>query len=69
MEGRESMDWPNNIPSDLRPRLEATLSQRGVGAAEVWGELVAWLRQHQVQPPAHRLPDGSTEDPAPLRFE
>lgn len=49
--------WPNTIPEDLRRRLNQTLSQRHVGAAEVWGDVVDWLRLHGVQPPAHQLPE------------
>lgn len=49
--------WPNNIPADLRRRLDATLSQRSVNAATVWGDVVDWLRKHEVEPPDHPLPE------------
>lgn len=54
------MPWPNTIPADLRPRLDAALSRRSVGAAELWGEVRDWLIKHGVEAP-ERLP----EDPAP----
>jgi hypothetical protein len=33
------MNWPNNIPLDLRKRINNVLGQRSFGAAEVWGEV------------------------------
>jgi hypothetical protein len=49
--------WPNNIPADLRRRLDSTLSLRNVDAATVWGDVVDWLRLHHVDPPDHPLPE------------
>lgn len=47
------MPWPYTVPADLRPRLEAVLSFRSRGAAEVWGEVRDWLEAHGVE-----LPEG-----------
>ena len=54
------MPWPNTIPADLRRLLDSTLSHRSVGAAEIWGDVRAWLIKHGVDAP-ERLP----EDPPP----
>lgn len=39
------------MPPDLRPRLEAVLKFRSVGAAEVWAEVRDWLVEHEVSVP------------------
>lgn len=46
------MPWTNDIPDELRERLEPVLSQRRVGAAEVWGTLKEFLEEIGVEPPA-----------------
>lgn len=45
------MPWPHSIPPDLRRRLDAVLSHRTRGAAEIWGEVRDWLEAHQVEVP------------------
>ncbi len=45
------MPWPYTVPEDLRPRLEAVLSFRSHGAAEIWGEVRDWLEKHGVDMP------------------
>lgn len=50
------MTWPNNIPVDLRRRLDAVLSLRSCGAPEVWGEVRDWLIKHGIEAP-ERLPE------------
>lgn len=45
------MPWPNSIPADLRRTLDGTLSQRGVGSAQVWGDVRDWLIKHGVEAP------------------
>jgi len=45
------MPWTNDIPDDLRMRLEPVLSQRGVGAPEVWATLKEFLEKVGAQPP------------------
>ena len=55
------MQWPNDIPPDLRRRLECVLGQRSFGPADVWGEVRDWLIEHDVQPvalPEDKRPDG-----------
>ena len=49
------MPWPSNIPADLRHRLDAVLSLRSCGAAEVWGEVRDWLIKHGVEGPDRLL--------------
>ena len=48
--------WPHSVPPDLRPKLEAVLSFRSHGAAEIWGEVRDWLVAHGVECP-DRLPE------------
>ena len=50
------MPWPNTIPADLRRHLDAVLSQRSVGAPDIWGEVRDWLIKHGVEAP-ERLPE------------
>lgn len=52
--------WTYNVPPDLHPRLEAVLTHRSLGAAEVWGEVRDWLAEHNVP-----VPDGLRLDPEP----
>lgn len=47
------MSWSYNIPAGLRRRLDAVLSQRNVGAAEIWGEIRDWLVEQGVEKPEH----------------
>lgn len=47
------MSWPYSIPAGLRRRLEAVLSQRSHGAAEIWGEIRDWLAENGVAKPDH----------------
>lgn len=54
------MPWPNSIPADLRRVLDGTLSQRGVGAAQVWGDIRDWLIKHRVEAPAE-IPEETLE--------
>ena len=60
------MIWPHSIPEDLRRRLDAVLSQRHHGAAEIWGEIRDWLEKHGVEKPdaieAERPIDGAQRD-------
>lgn len=49
------MSWPNNIPPDLRRKIEIVLSMRHCDSNEVWTELRAWLIKHNVEAPD--LPD------------
>lgn len=51
------MPWPHTIPAGLRRRLEAVLSQRNAGAAEVWGEVRDWLEAQGVEKPDGILPE------------
>jgi hypothetical protein len=46
------MTWPHSIPEGLRRRLEAVLSQRHHGPAEIWGEIRDWLEAQGVEKPA-----------------
>lgn len=55
------MPWPSSIPADLRRILDGTLAQRGVNAAQVWGDLRDWLIKHQVEPPAE-IPEETLAD-------
>lgn len=48
--------WPNNIPHDLRTRLEGVMGHRSYGPADIWGEVKDWLEKHHVRAP-ERLPD------------
>ena len=50
------MTWPNNIPPDLRKRINDVLGQRSFSAAEIWGEVRDWLDHHGVQVP-EKLPE------------
>lgn len=45
------MPWPHSIPADLRPLLDAVLSKRNCGPAEIWGEVRDWLEAHHVEMP------------------
>lgn len=53
--------WPNDIPPDLRKRLDRVLSYRSWGAADLWGEVREWLADHALEPPEtlpHHVPEG-----------
>lgn len=45
------MPWPYSLPAGLRRRLDAVLSQRPHGAAEIWGEIRDWLEENGVEKP------------------
>lgn len=55
------------VPPDLRPRLEAVLSYRSAGAANVWADVRDWLVAYDVA-----VPDGLRLEPeadaSPQRF-
>jgi hypothetical protein len=57
--------WPDTIPEDLRTILDGTLTARNVNSAQVWGDVVDWLRKHGVEAPAQlpewRAPERSGE--------
>lgn len=53
------MSWPHRIPAGLRNRLEAVLSQRSHGAAEIWGALQEWLEAEGVEKPEHVVPEAT----------
>ena len=59
--------WIYTVPPDLRPRLEAVLTYRSVGAADAWAEVRDWLARHDVP-----VPDGLRLEPeaddSPPRF-
>lgn len=50
--------WTYTVPPELRPRLEAVLSYRSVGASEVSAEVRDWLAEHEVP-----VPDGAKLEP------
>jgi hypothetical protein len=37
------MQWPSNIPPDLRDRLDSVMDARSYGAADIWGAVKEWL--------------------------
>ena len=41
--------WPNEVPPDLRYRLESVLSFRSFGPADVWGVVREWLEAQEVE--------------------
>lgn len=43
--------WTYVVPPDLRPRLEAALSARHHGAAEVWAAVMEWMVEHEMPVP------------------
>lgn len=43
--------WTYTVPPDLRPHLEAALSARRHGAAEVWAAIVEWMVEHDMPVP------------------
>ncbi len=45
------------MPAGLRHRLDAVLSQRSFGPAEVWGEIRDWLVENGVEMPDHIKPE------------
>ncbi len=45
--------WTYAIPEGLRRRLDAVLSQRSRGAAEVWAEVRDWLEASGIERPDH----------------
>lgn len=51
------MPWPHTIPAGLRHRLDAVLSQRSFGPAEIWGEVRDWLVENGVEMPDHIKPE------------
>ena len=57
------MKWPTTIPEDLRKRLDGTLGMRYVDAAVLWGDVLEWLKKHDVQPPGHPLPEAERSAP------
>ena len=44
------MQWPSNIPPDLRRQLESVMDARSYGAADIWGAVKEWLENHGVEP-------------------
>jgi len=52
--------WPNEVPLDLRRRLDEVLSLRGVGPAEVWGVVKEWLEAQRVEP---QWPSRKSDEP------
>lgn len=53
--------WPNDLPPDLRKRLDRAMAMRSFGAADLWGEIKEWLEGHQIEPPEN-LPGASLKD-------
>lgn len=43
--------WPNDLPPDLRKRLDGVLKYRSFGSADLWGEIKEWLEGHGLEPP------------------
>lgn len=53
--------WPNDLPPDLRKRLDRALAMRSCGPADLWGEIREWLADHGIEPPED-LPGASVQD-------
>lgn len=53
--------WPNNLPPDLRKRLDDVMRYRSFGAPEIYAEVKEWLEGHGVEPP-DTLPEASIRD-------
>lgn len=58
------MPWSYTIPAGLRRRLDAVLSQRNVGSAEIWGEIRDWLVENGVEMPEHVRPEPAVDGTA-----
>lgn len=49
---RVAKGWPATLPRDLELRLLDVLSYRSCGPDAIWDELVEWLEEHRIHPPA-----------------
>lgn len=53
--------FPDELPPDLRARLEEVIGRKSFGAACLWGEIHEWLEKHGIDAP-DTLPPRETYD-------
>lgn len=45
------MNWPQDIPEDLRKQLETVMGYRTFAPIDVWAAIKEWLESHDVPAP------------------